>query len=150
MQSQWLQLSPGLIDWVTQSTPTTGVANEGDLSPPAVGMAAMPRGNGYWLVNAAGVVSPHGAAVSYGSLAGLSLNAPIAHIVATTDGGYWLVAADGGIFSFGDATFFGSMGGTAINAPIVGMAVDNTTYGYWLLGSDGGIFSFGAPYFGSN
>ena len=74
-------------------------------------MAALPDGAGYWVANAAGHVTAHGAAVAYGSLDGLALNAPIAHIVATADGhGYWLVAADGGIFAFGDAPFLGSMG----------------------------------------
>ncbi len=81
--------------------------------PPPVefeGMASLPKGNGYWLVDSTGAVHPHGAAVSYGSMAGKPLNSPIRHIVATSDGkGYWLVASDGGTFSFGDAGFFGSM-----------------------------------------
>jgi len=58
--------------------------------------------------DAFGGASPHGSAVSYGSLAGHPLNAPIAHIVATPDGkGYWLVVGDGGIFSFG-APYYGA------------------------------------------
>ena len=42
-------------------------------SPPPIqytGMAALPDGQGYWLVDSTGAVSPHGAAVSYGSMAG--------------------------------------------------------------------------------
>jgi hypothetical protein len=81
-------------------------------------MAPTSDGSGYWLTNAAGDVSAHGSAVSYGSLSGTTLQAPITHIVSTPDGkGYWLVAADGGIFTFGDAGFFGSMGGKKLNAP---------------------------------
>jgi NlpC/P60 family len=120
----------------------------GGLVAPVVGMAATPDGSGYWLVNAAGGVAAHGSAVSYGSMAGQTLQAPITHIVATPDGGgYWLVASDGGIFTFGDATFFGSMGGKRLNAPVVDMAPTSDGKGYWLVASDGGVFSFGDAVF---
>jgi cell wall-associated NlpC family hydrolase len=123
---------------------TTPPLTPGGLTAPVVGMASTPDGGGYWLVNAAGAVSTHGDAVSYGSMAGKALLAPIAHIVATPDGkGYWLVASDGGIFTFGDAGFFGSMGGKHLNAPVVDMAPTADGQGYWLVGSDGGIFTFG-------
>jgi uncharacterized protein YkwD len=114
-------------------------------SPTAVvGMAATTDGHGYWVATAGGGVANHGNAASYGSMAGVPLNAPIAHIVTTADGrGYWLVAADGGIFSFGDAGFYGSMGGKPLNAPVVGIAPTHDGRGYWLVASDGGIFAFG-------
>ena len=118
------------------------------LVAPVVGMAATPSGNGYWLVDSAGDITTHGAAVNYGSMGGHPLNAPIAHIVATPDGkGYWLVASDGGTFSFGDAHFYGSMGDKQLNAPVVDMAPTPTGKGYWLVASDGGVFSFGDAVF---
>ena len=136
----------GAIRYWTPQTVTSG-----GLVTPVVGLASMPDGGGYWLTDAAGGVSPHGSAVSYGSLAGQPLNAPIAHIVSTPTGhGYWLVASDGGIFVFGDAPYFGSMGASHLNAPIVGMAPTQDGRGYWLVASDGGIFAFGdAPFRGS-
>ena len=110
----------------------------------SAGVASLPAGDGYWLVDSTGSVRPHGAAVSYGSMAGRPLNAPIRHIVATPDGrGYWLVASDGGTFSFGDAGFFGSMGGQHLNASVVDLAPTADGRGYWLIASDGGIFAFG-------
>jgi uncharacterized protein YkwD len=116
----------------------------GNAPPPAIGMAATADSNGYWVARADGTVSAHGDALNYGSMAGASLAAPIAHIVATPDSkGYWLVAGDGGIFSFGDAGFYGSMGGRPLNAPVVGIAPTPTGKGYWLVGSDGGVFAFG-------
>ena len=123
----------------------------GTLTAPVVGIDGTPDGGGYWLADAAGGVSPHGDAVSYGLLTGQPLNSPIAHIVATPDGrGYWLVAGDGGTFTFGDAGFFGSMGGQHLNAPIVDLASTRDGNGYWLVASDGGIFAFGdAAYHGS-
>ena len=123
----------------------------GPLAGPVVGMASTPSGNGYWLVNAAGGVSPHGGARFYGSMAAAHLNSPIAHIVSTSDGlGYWLVAGDGGVFAFGDAGFFGSMGGLRLNAPVVDVAPTTDDRGYWLAASDGGIFAFGdARFWGS-
>jgi cell wall-associated NlpC family hydrolase len=134
--------------WSTTPAPPL---TTGGLTAPVVGLAATPDGGGYWLTNAAGDVSTHGDAVSYGSLAGTTLAAPITHIVTTPDGkGYWLVAADGGIFTFGDAGFFGSMGGKHLNAPVVDMAPTSDGKGYWLVGADGGVFTFGdAAFMGS-
>jgi len=118
---------------------------------PYVGIAASAGGDGYWEARADGTVTPHGSAVSYGSMAGKALAAPITHIVATPDGrGYWLVAGDGGIFNFGDAAFFGSMGGQPLNAPVVDMAPTADGGGYWLVAADGGVFNFGdAAFLGS-
>ena len=116
-----------------------------------VGLAMTPTGDGYWQTSPNGYVYSFGDAGYYGSMGGVSLNAPIVGIVATPDGkGYWLVGADGGIFNFGDAGFYGSMGGKALNAPVVGMAATPDGKGYWLVGADGGIFTFGdAGFYGS-
>ncbi len=116
-----------------------------------VGGAATPDGRGYWLVGAGGSVYPFGTAVSYGSLHGMPLNAPVVGMAATPDGrGYWLVAADGGVFAFGDATYAGSEGGTHLDAPVVAMATSPTGAGYWLVAADGGVFAFGSvPFAGS-
>jgi hypothetical protein len=114
----------------------------------AVGMAATPDGQGYWVAWANGNVTIHGDAVNFGNASQLHLNQPITHIVATPDGGgYWLVAADGGTFTYGDAGFFGSMGGKHLNAPVVDIAPTGDGLGYWLVASDGGIFSFGDAVF---
>jgi len=117
---------------------------------PAVGIAAA-GSTGYWVVRSDGSLTALGSATDYGSMAGLSLNAPISHIVGTPNaGGYWLVGSDGGIFSFGNAAFHGSMGGLPLNAPVVDMAPTPDGHGYWLVGSDGGIFAFGdAAFYGS-
>ena len=120
------------------------------LADPVVGIASMPDGAGYWLVNGAGAVSAHGAAQLYGSMAGHPLVSPVAHIISSPTGhGYWMVAADGGVFSFGDAGFYGSMGGQHLNMPVVSMAPAPGGHGYWLVASDGGVFAFGAPFDGS-
>ncbi len=91
-----------------------------------VARAAVPTsGTGYWLANSEGAVYPFGGAVSYGSMAGKHLNAPVVGIVAAPDGkGYWLVAKDGGVFAFGSARFYDSLPGvpTPSNS-VVGMAI---------------------------
>ena len=117
----------------------------------AVAIVSTPDGAGYWVATANGSVFSFGDARSYGSLSGLSLNAPIVAMAATPDGeGYWLTASDGGVFSFGDATFYGSTGNIRLNQPIVAMAATPDGEGYWLTASDGGVFSFGdARFFGS-
>jgi lysophospholipase L1-like esterase len=108
-------------------------------------------GKGQWLATANGGVLTVGNAVSYGSMAGQSLNRPIVGLATTPDQkGYWLVAADGGVFSFGDAAFHGSTGGQPLNQPIVGIAPTPDGGGYWLVAADGGVFTFGdAPFLGS-
>jgi beta-lactamase class A len=107
-------------------------------------LSSTPTGDGYWLVTSDGDVQAVGDAVSYGSMAGRSLDQPIVGLAATPSGhGYWMVASDGGIFSFGDATFLGSTGSIRLNQPIVGMAPTPSGRGYWFVASDGGIFSFG-------
>ena len=88
-----------------------------------VGMAATADGGGYWEIDSLGDIANFGDAGIYGSMGGLSLDAPIVGIAPTPDGGgYWEVASDGGIFAFGDARFYGSMGGEPLNAPVVGIA----------------------------
>jgi hypothetical protein len=120
-------------------------------SPHIIGIATLQDGLGYWEAESNGAVGAFGAAQSYGSLAGTSLNSPIVGIASTPDGrGYWLVASDGGIFTFGDATFYGSTGAIHLVRPIVGMAATPDGGGYWLVASDGGIFTFGdATFYGS-
>jgi hypothetical protein len=114
----------------------------------AVGMAATADGGGYWLAWSNGSVTTHGDALDYGDVSGLTLSAPIAHIVPTPDGGgFWLVAGDGGTFALGDAGFYGSMGGQHLNEPVVDLAPTPTGKGYWLVASDGGIFAFGDAVF---
>ncbi len=122
--------------------------NAASLPAPVTGIASTSSGDGYWLTDAQGGVTAHGAAQLFGSMAGQALNAPIEHIVPTPDGkGYWLVAADGGTFAFGDAQFRGSMGGQPLNAPVVSMSPTKDGNGYWLVAADGGIFAFGDAQF---
>ena len=123
----------------------------GALNAPLVGIAATPRGNGYWLLAQDGGIFSYGGARFYGSTGNLHLNQPVVGIAATPRGaGYWLVASDGGIFTFGRARFYGSTGAMHLNSPIVGMASTRTGRGYWLVAADGGIFTFGdAKFYGS-
>ena len=140
-----------LVRWSSPAVRRSGHPQPTGLASPVTGMAPVPDGSGYWLVDAR-VRYPVTARRSvYGSMAGQHLNAPIDHIVATPDGrGYWLVAADGGIFTFGDAGFYGSMGGRHLNAPVVDIAPTPDGGGYWLVAADGGIFTFGdAAFHGS-
>ena len=138
--------------------PTGTIAGVGDasqpgpllgLASPVVGAATDPAG-GLWAVGADGGVFALAGAPFFGSLGGLSLNAPVVGMAATSDGGgYWLVAADGGVFALGDATFHGSMAGSPLAQPMVAMA-DADAGGYWLAAHDGGVFAFGdAPFLGS-
>ena len=149
----WQATLNGNVDVIDSSSSVArnyGDMNELTLNAPVVGLAAIPGGQGYWLLGGDGGIFSFGLAQFYGSTGAMHLNAPVVGMATTPDGaGYWLVARDGGVFSFGDAKFYGSMGGQALNSPIVGMTVDQATGGYWLVASDGGVFSFNAPFHGS-
>jgi len=127
--------------------PALGANDDGRL----VGIAPMPDGNGYWVVNRRGRVTGYGNAPFLGDVSTLPITRPIVGIAALPPGlgvGYWLTSDDGGVFSFGAAQFRGSMGGVRLNNPVVGIAAGRHG-GYWLASSDGGIFSFGEPFLGS-
>jgi hypothetical protein len=123
------------------SPPTT-------LQQPAVGIAATPSHDGYWVVGSDGGVFSFGDARFFGSTGAIALVRPIVGMASTPSGhGYWLVADDGGVFSFGDAHFYGSLGDRVLRAPITGVAASPTGEGYWLVARDGGVFSFGDAHF---
>jgi ribosomal protein L24E len=129
--------------------PALGAPNT--LNAPLVGIAANPKGGGYWLLAQDGGIFTYGKAKFYGSTGAMHLNQPVVGMTPTPKGkGYWLVASDGGIFTFGGARFHGSTGAMHLNSPIVGMASTPKGNGYWLVAADGGIFSFGdAKFHGS-
>ncbi len=138
----------GLVNGSTYTFQVVASNGIGSSTPSAPSTPAVPGENGaiagYWMATSSGAVLVNGAAVTYGSPAGLALSAPIVGLVPTPDRhGYWMVGADGGVFSYGDATFYGSTGGTHLNAPIVGMAATSDGKGYWLVASDGGVFAYG-------
>ncbi|HXQ61461.1 MAG TPA: L,D-transpeptidase family protein [Acidimicrobiales bacterium] len=118
------------------------------LLVPTVELAAPGAASAAGYPDVAAEPVPFGGAASFGSLAGVQLNARVVGMASTPDGnGYWLVAADGGVFSFGDAIPNGSMGGHSLSAPVVGMAPTPDGKGYWLVASDGGVFAFGDAHF---
>ena len=127
------------------------------LAGPVTGIAAMPNGQGYWLVSADGGVYAFGSAKFYGSVESAHVKhvgGPVVGIAAARDGrGYWLVSSGGDVYSFGDAKFFGPSASLRPRigfGPIVGIVSTPSGRGYWLASSSGGVFSFGnASYHGS-
>ena len=118
------------------------------LAIPSVELATSSAASATTYPDVAAEPVPFGNAGFFGSMAGVTLNAPVVSMASTSDAkGYWLVAGDGGVFSFGDAGNFGSMGGRTLSAPVVGMAPTPDGKGYWLVGADGGVFSFGSAAF---
>ena len=79
-------------------------------------------GGGYWLVDAAGTVTPFGTAPRLAS-APARAGAPVVGMAATPSRqGYWVAASDGGVSAVGDATFAGSAAGARLARPVVGIA----------------------------
>ena len=65
---------------------TVGANAVDNPNAPIVGMAATPRGGGYWLVASDGGVFTYGDAVFWGSAGGLHLNAPVVALAAPRAG----------------------------------------------------------------
>jgi hypothetical protein len=116
-----------------------------------IGMAADPKGPGYWLVSGDGTVYPFGAATKFGSATGTT--SPVSGIESTPDGGgYWIVTFSGAVYAFGDAQYLGSLPSIGVlpTYSVAGIVTTPDGGGYWLIGSDGGVFAFGdAEYLGS-
>src|SRR5437868_12644008 len=82
----------------------------GALNAPLVGIAATPRGNGYWLLAQDGGIFSYGGARFYGSTGNMHLNPPVVGIAPTPRGrGYWPGACDGGILLLGLARSHGAI-----------------------------------------
>jgi hypothetical protein len=123
------------------------------LSPgvTAVGMAARPQGDGYWIVGSDGAVYGMGAAPWLGAPNALGAGGRAVNIAPTpSGGGYWVIMADGRVFAFGDAGHHGDPSSMALNQPVIALASTPSGHGYWVLALDGGIFSYGdAAFYGS-
>jgi hypothetical protein len=121
-----------------------GAPGLGNMSGPAVALAARRDGTGYWVVDAAGNVRAFGRAAYRGGRPALSVGDAVSTLSGTPSGnGYWLFTKFGRSFAYGDARFYGDMGGVHLNGPIVASTATPTGRGYYMVGSDGGVFSFG-------
>jgi uncharacterized protein YkwD len=111
------------------------------LNLPINGIAATPRGHGYWLVASDGGIFSFGDARFYGSTGGRTLSAPIVGSDRPRRGrGYWLMARDGGVFGFGAAAFLGSGNASGMLSPTAAVAAAPGG-GYWLATEDGGVYT---------
>jgi hypothetical protein len=84
------------------------------------GIAATPRGNGYWLVTTLGHVGPFGHALFWGERRATSHMVAIAS--SPTGDGYTTFDAHGGVHTFGDAEPDGRVPAVRASAAIVGAA----------------------------
>jgi SpoIID/LytB domain protein len=127
--------------------PTTSTSGGKQKSSP-IGGSPLRLGNGYWVVNSNGYVAAFGAATSYGTAAGTSLEGIVTSMAATPDNrGYWLLGSNGGVLAFGDASWYGSASKLHLAKRVIGMAPTPNGRGYWLVASDGGIFAYGNAHF---
>ena len=165
LRSDWFDIGGASSTPPTTSTTTTVPSTTTTSTPPASATTttspgpgeAPPPGpplgpdNGYWVVDSEGQVTAFGAAKSYGTAAGTSLDGIVRGMVATPDyKGYWMVGTNGGVLAFGDANWYGSASKLHLAKRVVGMAATPDGGGYWLVASDGGIFAFGdAGFYGS-
>jgi hypothetical protein len=105
-------------------------------------VAVAPDDGGALVADADGGMEWWGPASPPGSVASLSLAAPIVDLARTTSGeGSVLLGADGGVFTLGDARFHGSLGATAIGAPAA--AIVTSPSGYAIALADGEVRAFG-------
>jgi hypothetical protein len=104
-----------------------------------VGLAAMPTGQGYWLVTAAGELRPLMIRGDDNAFPGPGPGSGFRRGAGSPTG-----AGPGRRFGFGAGP------PPVMNRPVVGVGAMSTDSGGWLVGADGGVFSFGqARFFGS-
>ncbi len=150
-QGYWLAAADGGV--FSYGATFVGSESGKALAQPIVGMAAVPGGGNYNLVEASGTVFGEGPRA--GDCNGLLavLNKPIVGVTPAPGGnGCWLAGSDGGVFARGsNAPFFGSAGALKLVQPVVGIASTPNNDGYDLVASDGGVFTYGpgASFFGS-
>ena len=116
----------------------------------AVDLEPTPSGNGYWVVDGRGAVSPFGDAARLGSArpAALAAGETVTSLSATPTGrGYWIFTTRGRVVPFGDAGVYGDMAKVALNGPVLDSIPTPTGRGYYMVASDGGIFAFGDAHF---
>ncbi len=132
----------------TNGTGTATSTSGGKQKSSPIGGSPPRLGNGYWVVNSNGNVAAFGAATSYGTAAGTSLEGIVTSMAATPDNrGYWLLGSNGGVLAFGDASWYGSASKLHLAKRVIGMAPTPNGRGYWLVASDGGIFAYGNAHF---
>jgi hypothetical protein len=129
-------------------TPHRGAKSHGDasnmkLNQSLMAMAAIPAGNGYWLIQSDGGIFTYGAAHFYGSTGDVKTYGPIVDL-SPSKNGYWTVDRGGNVYPFGDAQQYGGLnpapGSTAPNV-VAMVGIDG---GYWLLTDTNGVRAFGA------
>lgn len=109
---------------------------------PTVDIASSPSGNGYYVLNSGGGLTPKGDAAYYGSMGGAPLNQPmVAMAVVPAGTGYAMLSKDGGLFNFGSAQYFGSTSSTGLEA--VDIVYTPSGNGYWILLANGEVRHFG-------
>ena len=119
----------------------------------ASGLALTPSHEGYWTVNAAGVVHAFGDAHWFGNAHPASMvpGESVRSIAASAGGrGYWLFTTHGRVLDFGAAPRLGDLRALALKAPVVGAVAEADGTGYVMVAGDGGVFTFGRTrFFGS-
>ena len=122
-----------------------------------VGIAAVPNGLGYWLVNTARGALPYGQAgplpppstCSTLNDPGLRVPGFFTGMASSNSGaGYWEVTGLGYVYACGDVQQpLGGSTSVRVGAEVVGIAATTDGKGYWLVSSDGGVFAFGDALF---
>jgi len=116
-------------------------------------LAARPQGDGHWVVNDRGEVTPFGAAPALGNVGDgwdpAAGPVPVVRAMAVTPSGdgYWLLSAEGHVITRGDATFHGAGTGREHGSDFVAITPTADGSGYYLLESNGGVHNFGAAEF---
>jgi hypothetical protein len=116
------------------------------LAVPATSAPALRASDGYWMLDAEGVVYAFGAAPTFAETRPTDHARPAVALAPTPMGrGYVILWADGSLSSHGDADF------GDVRVPLEdGERPTPTGLGYYLVASDGGVFAFGdAVYHGS-
>jgi hypothetical protein len=108
--------------------------------PPSKPPAATSVPQGYWMVEANGVVHPFGQVKNKGN----ANTTGVTHFEPTpSHQGYWVVNAAGKVFAFGDAKSFGNAGALGAGEIVSSLSATPKGDGYWLFTNRGRVMAFG-------
>jgi hypothetical protein len=109
------------------------------LATPVVGIASVPAGGGYWVVDRTGHVSAYGSATFYGESANPWPPSAVGIAATTAGDGYWILRSTGYVEAHGLAPFYPS----TWDPDAVAIATSPTGGGYWVASKTGAVHPAG-------
>jgi hypothetical protein len=135
----------GALALITASAGVALPAGALDAQHPGVALVASADGNGYAIVNTAGVQYDYGSSTFTGNVpSDAQLSSPVVGAADVPGGpGSWVATRDGGVLAVGGARSYGSLAGSPSDPGVTQLVPAPSGRGYWLATAAGAVAAFG-------